>query len=87
MALRGRVLSPVGIGTRSHAGVVKLPDKAGFAAMMWKIPQAESLALCTAYRAEGAHCDVMPPALVDQIATYVKSTQPTGETGGTRIRI
>ncbi len=76
MALRGRVLSPVGITTRSAAGVVKLPDQAGFAALMWNIPQAESLSLCTAYRAEGAHCDVMPPVLVDQIATYVKSTQP-----------
>ena len=76
MALRGRVLSPIGIATRSAAGVVKLPDKAGFAAMMWNIPQNESLSLCTAYRAEGAHCDVMPPALVDQIAAYVKSTQP-----------
>ncbi len=76
MALRGRVLSPIGITTRSAAGVVKLPDKAGFAALMWNIPQAESLSLCSAYRAEGAHCDVMPPALVDQIATFVKSTQP-----------
>ncbi len=76
MALRGRVLSSIGIGTRSAAGVVKLPDKAGFAAMMWNIPQAESLSLCTAYRADGAHCDVMPPALVDQLATYSKSTQP-----------
>jgi D-alanyl-D-alanine carboxypeptidase len=70
------VLSSIGIGTRSAAGVVKLPDKAGFAAMMWNIPQAESLSLCTAYRADGAHCDVMPPALVDQLATYSKSTQP-----------
>jgi D-alanyl-D-alanine carboxypeptidase len=76
MALRGRVLSPVGLTTRSAVGVVKLPDKAGFAAMLWNIPQADTLALCTAYRAEGAHCDVMPPALVDQIAIYVKSTQP-----------
>ena len=76
MALRGRVLSPIGLATRSSAGVVKLPEKAGFAALMWNIPQAESLSLCTAYRAEGAHCDVMPPALVDQIATFVKSTQP-----------
>ena len=76
MALRGRVLSPFGLATRSQTGVVKLPDKAGFAALMWDIPQAESLSLCTAYRAEGAHCDVMPPALVEQIATYVKSTQP-----------
>jgi D-alanyl-D-alanine carboxypeptidase len=76
MALRGRVLTPFGLVTRSQAGVVKLPDKAGFAALIWDIPQAESLSLCTAYRAEGAHCDVMPPALVDQIALYVKSTQP-----------
>jgi D-alanyl-D-alanine carboxypeptidase len=76
MALRGRVLSSIGIGTRSAAGVVKLPDKAGFAAMIWNIPQSESLSLCTAYRADGAHCDVMPPALVDQLAAYSKSTQP-----------
>ncbi len=76
MALRGRVLSPIGIETRSNAGVVKLPDKAGFAALLWNIPQAESLSLCTAYRAEGAHCDVMPPALVDQMAAYAKATQP-----------
>jgi D-alanyl-D-alanine carboxypeptidase len=76
MALRGRVLSPVGIATQAAAGVVKLPEKAGFAALMWNIPQGESLSLCNAYRAEGAHCDVMPPALVEQIATYVKSTQP-----------
>jgi D-alanyl-D-alanine carboxypeptidase len=76
MALRGRVLSPIGISTRSATGVVKLPDKAGFAAMMWNIPQADSLALCTSYRAEGAHCDVMPPALVEQIAIYAKATQP-----------
>jgi D-alanyl-D-alanine carboxypeptidase len=76
MALRGRVLSPVGLATRSAAGVVKLPEKAGFAAMLWNIPQADSLSICTSYRAEGAHCDVMPPALVDQIAVYVKSTQP-----------
>jgi D-alanyl-D-alanine carboxypeptidase len=76
MALRGRLLSPSGIETRASAGVVKLPDKAGFAAMMWNIPQDKSLSLCTAYRTDGAHCDVMPPAIVDQIATYVKSIQP-----------
>ena len=76
MALRGRLLSPVGIETRGSAGVVKLPDKAGYAALMWNIPQNESLALCTAYRTDGAHCDVMPPVLVDQIATYVRAQRP-----------
>ena len=76
MALRGRLLSPIGIDTRGAAGVVRLPDKAGYAAMIWQIPQDKSLAICAAYRAENAHCDVMPPALVTQIASYVLSLQP-----------
>ena len=76
MALRGRLLSPIGIETNGHAGVVRLPDKAGFAALMWNLPQNDSLNICTAYRADGAYCDVMPPALVDQVATYVRSLQP-----------
>ena len=76
MALRGRLLSPVGIGTRSSAGVVALPEKAGFAALMWNIPQQESLNLCTAYRADGAHCDVMPPAMVEQIAAEIRARTP-----------
>jgi D-alanyl-D-alanine carboxypeptidase len=76
MALRGRMLSPIGINTKTSVGVVRLPDKAGFAALAWDIPQDESLSLCTAYRAEGAHCDVMPPALVDTLAQYLKSLQP-----------
>jgi D-alanyl-D-alanine carboxypeptidase len=76
MALRGRLLSPFGINTRSSVGVVRLPAKAGFGALMWNISQQESLALCSSYRTEGAYCDVMPPALVDQVAVYVKSLQP-----------
>jgi D-alanyl-D-alanine carboxypeptidase len=76
MALRGRVLSPVGIDANGYAGIVKLPNKAGFAAMLWGLSQPESLTLCAGYRTDNAHCDVMPPALVDQIATYVKSIQP-----------
>lgn len=76
MALRGRLLSPVGIATRSSAGIVKLPEKAGFAALMWNIPQEESIKLCNDYRAEGAHCDVMPPALVEQIANVLRASAP-----------
>jgi D-alanyl-D-alanine carboxypeptidase len=76
MALRGRLLNPIGINTKSSVGVVRLPDKAGFGAMMWNINQQESLALCSSYRTEGAYCDVMPPVLVDQVAFYVKSLQP-----------
>ncbi len=76
MALRGRLLSPIGINTRSASGIVKLPEKAGFAAMIWGLEQELSLKLCTAYREEGAHCDVMPPALVEQIAAVLRAREP-----------
>jgi D-alanyl-D-alanine carboxypeptidase len=76
MALRGRLLSPIGINTRSASGIVQLPDKAGYAAMVWGIDQETSLKLCTAYRQEQAHCDVMPPALVEQIAAVLRAKEP-----------
>lgn len=76
MALRGRLLSPVGIESASSAGVVRLPANAGYAAMMWNIPQEESLRLCGAYRAEGAQCNVMPPVMVEQIAAELRVTAP-----------
>jgi D-alanyl-D-alanine carboxypeptidase len=76
MALRGRLLSPIGINTRASSGVVELPEKAGFAAMMWGIEQDQTLKLCTAYRQDGAHCDVMPPALVEQIASVLRAKAP-----------
>lgn len=76
MALRGRLLSAVGINTRHAAGVVRLPEKAGYAALLWNVPQAESLSLCTDYRAQGAHCDVVPPALVEQIADFARASAP-----------
>jgi D-alanyl-D-alanine carboxypeptidase len=76
MALRGRLLSSLGIATQSSAGVVRLPAKAGFAAMMWNLPQNDSLELCSAYRAEGAYCSVMPPAMVQQIAAELRAAAP-----------
>jgi D-alanyl-D-alanine carboxypeptidase len=76
MALRGRLLSSVGIETRSSAGVVPLPGKAGYAALMWNIPQDQSLQLCSSYRADGAHCEVMPPAIVAAIAADIRARTP-----------
>jgi D-alanyl-D-alanine carboxypeptidase len=76
MALRGRLLSPIGINTRSASGVVELPEKAGFAAMTWGMDQDLSLKLCNAYREEKAHCDVMPPALIEQIASVLRAKEP-----------
>ena len=36
MALRGRLISPVGIEAGGTGGVIKMPNKAGFAAMLWR---------------------------------------------------
>ena len=47
MALRGRLISPVGMDAPGKAGVVRMPNKQGFAAMLWNIDQATSQALCT----------------------------------------
>ncbi len=68
MALRGRLISPVGIDAGGIGGIVELPNKAGFNAMLWNLDQPKSLELCTQYKAEGAICDVMPDALLLQMA-------------------
>ena len=68
MALRGRLISPVGIDAGGIGGVIEMPNKAGFAAMLWNLDQAKSLDLCTQYRADEAPCDVMPDTLLLQMA-------------------
>ena len=45
MALRGRLISPAGMDAPGKAGVVRMPNKQGFAAMLWNIDQPTSQAL------------------------------------------
>jgi len=68
MALRGRLISPVGINAGGAAGVVKLENAAGFQALMWGLDQGKSVSLCDQYKAEGAACDVMADTLLLQMA-------------------
>ena len=68
MALRGRLISPVGIDAGGIGGVVEMPNKGGFAAMLWNLDQGKSLDLCAQYRADNATCDVMPDTLLQQMA-------------------
>ena len=68
MALRGRLISPVGINAGGTAGVVKLENNAGYLAMLWNLEQASSAALCAQYKTAGAGCDVMPDTLLLQMA-------------------
>ena len=68
MALRGRLISPTGIDAGGEAGVIKLENKAGYAAMLWDLPEEKTAQLCGQYKAEGAACDVMPDTLLLQMA-------------------
>ncbi len=69
MALRGRLISPVGIDAGGIGGVIKLENNAGYTAMLWNFDQQKSQSLCAQYNADGAPCDVMPDTLLQQMAS------------------
>jgi D-alanyl-D-alanine carboxypeptidase len=69
MALRGRLISPVGIDAGGMSGVIKLEQKAGYQAMLWNFDQQKATSLCAQYKADGAPCDVMPDTLLLQMAS------------------
>ena len=76
MALRGRLISPTGMDAPGKVGVVRMPNKLGFAAMLWNIDQSTSQALCNDYRSQNATCDVMAPEAFAQIAVLSKEPEP-----------
>jgi D-alanyl-D-alanine carboxypeptidase len=76
MALRGRLISPAGMDAPGKVGVVRMPNKGGFAAMIWNIDQPTSQALCTDYRSQNAACEVITPVAFAQIAALSKEPEP-----------
>jgi D-alanyl-D-alanine carboxypeptidase len=76
MALRGRLISPAGMDAPGKAGVVRMPNMLGFAAMLWNIDQSTSQALCNNYRSQNATCEVMTPGALAQIAALSKEPEP-----------
>ena len=80
MALRGRLLSPSGSGALGPSGVIEMPEKKGFAAMVWNLEQQASLDMCASYHRENAYCDVMSPEAFAGIA----ATVPTPDSGKTK---
>ena len=85
MALRGRLISPIGIDAGGISGVIEQPNKGGFLAMLWNLDQAKSLDLCSKYHDEGAACDVMPDAVLIQMAAAAppdeEAQDPTDDEG------
>lgn len=75
MALRGRLISPAGMNASGEAGIVRMPNKQGYAAMLWNIDQSTSEALCNDYRSQKAPCEVMTPQGLAQIASLSKEPE------------
>ncbi|MCB1432469.1 MAG: D-alanyl-D-alanine carboxypeptidase [Alphaproteobacteria bacterium] len=76
MALRGRLLSDAGRDLAGTPGVVRMPGKSGYAAMLWNLSQQDSLATCSHYREERAPCDVLTPETLEQIAEMAPEPPP-----------
>jgi D-alanyl-D-alanine carboxypeptidase len=76
MALRGRLISAVGMEAPGKPGVVRMPDKSGFAAMLWGMDQTASESLCNAYHSQSAVCTVMPPATFASLAALAAKNEP-----------
>jgi len=82
MALRGRLLSPAAVDVRGKAGVIRLPEKAGYGAWFWGIEQATAESLCQTYRIDGAHCDIVKPEVLEKMAVDAKRLQVAVQNAG-----
>jgi D-alanyl-D-alanine carboxypeptidase len=76
MALRGRMLSKAGIELAGTPGIIRLPEKRGFAAAMWNLDKMTSEAACSRYKAHGAPCEVITPETLATIAALVPDPPP-----------
>jgi D-alanyl-D-alanine carboxypeptidase len=74
MALRGRLLSPAGLAAAGDAGVVRMPGKSLFSAMLWNLDKPTAASLCIHYLGQNASCEVMTPETFAKIAAL--STEP-----------
>ncbi len=71
MALRGRLLSKSGMTLPGTPGIIRLPEKRGFAAAMWNLDKTTSETACTRYHSEKAPCEVIAPETFAKIAALM----------------
>jgi D-alanyl-D-alanine carboxypeptidase len=76
MALRGRMLSKAGMNLPGTPGIIRLPEKRGFAAAMWNLDKPGSEAACAQYRADQAPCEVITPETFATIRALVPDPPP-----------
>jgi hypothetical protein len=75
-ALRGGVLSPAALAAPGDAGVVRMPGKSLYAAMLWNLDRPTAASLCADYVGRGVACGVMAPETFAKIAALVKEPAP-----------
>ena len=75
-ALRGGLLSPAGLAVPGDAGVVRMPGKSLYAAMLWNLDRSTAAALCADYVGRSIACGVMAPETFVKIAALVKEPAP-----------
>jgi D-alanyl-D-alanine carboxypeptidase len=55
-----------------NAGIVRVPNPGGFAAMVWSIDQSRAQTLCATLRPRGAYCVIITPETFSQMAMEAK---------------
>jgi D-alanyl-D-alanine carboxypeptidase len=76
MALRGRLVGPLAVGLAGTSGVIRMPDKSGYAAMLWNLDSVASTNLCNGLKAQNALCTVITPQDAASIAALAAKTEP-----------
>jgi len=74
--LRGGLLNPAGLAAPGDAGVVRMPGKSLYAAMLWNLDRPTAASLCSDYVGRGVVCGVMAPESFAKIAALVKEPAP-----------
>lgn len=67
LALRSRLLSPVGQDAPGRVGVLKVADKSGYEPLVWGLSAVEAATLCNRYKAEGVSCTTAVPAYLQTV--------------------
>lgn len=76
-ALRGRLISAQAMSLPGRAGVIRIPNTKTYGAMVWNLDQPTTVALCNAFHAQNAVCDVMAPEAFGQIAAVSTDPDPS----------
>jgi D-alanyl-D-alanine carboxypeptidase len=82
MALRGRMLSKSGITLAGTAGIIRLPDKRGFAASVWNLDKTASEQACARYQSENAPCTILSPDVLAELAAVAPDAKDVPPAAG-----